>query len=151
MEPLSEDAELRRLLQRIRAVDQQTTPSFQQVLQRPRVILRRPVGQRSQLAAVAAVSTVAVMLLITVWGTTGLWQSAGHPGSEPQVVVIAPSAVDNRLTYPTPTTQLELQSWNRLVERHFEVVQSDRMRVSVWSSRTDSLIAWNLPEAFGQD
>ncbi|MBC8351873.1 MAG: hypothetical protein H8E66_07780 [Planctomycetes bacterium] len=140
MNPSSDDSQMRDAVQRVRDADQRAAPAFDDVLNRAvSARTQRPARRLKVVAACCTVLAFAVVLTIR--------SRQNHPVGDPSPHI----ALDETPSIPTADARheqllhIDFDHMRRVIDEHYAASdQPASGQMSVWSSRTESLLAVNF-------
>ncbi len=148
MNPLSDETQIRELMQRLKRADARRVPTFEDVLARPE---RKPQQRPTRRPQLAIACGLAAAVLVAFWFVR---PQQTKPGIEPRTQVaeiVAPAPTKTAAPHES-VVEIDFDQLRRAIEQHFETTETaSGVAMPLWSSRTDSLLAVNLDLSIEQE
>jgi hypothetical protein len=145
MKQPQDDNQLRELLQRVKQADGQHAPTFDSVMTRSAQESQPGGGRRRQLTVGAC---VVAALLVALFVRTQLDVTPTDGGSSfavnPTRSMMVPPDASNDNASNEGLVTIDFDELLKSVDDHLPMADFDTEDMSVWSSRTDSLLALNV-------
>lgn len=145
MKQPQDDNQLRELLQRVKQADEQRAPTFDAVMTRSMEEVRPGHERRRQLTVgVCIVAALLVALFVRAQFDVSSTNDEPTIAKNPTRSVTDPPGSPNDGASEEGLVAIDFDELLKAVDDHLPMAELDSENMSVWSSRTDSLLALNV-------